>query len=107
MFCAIATGVSACCRLEADVGRARRRVAPRVDAELRQHRGDMVLDGAQRDDELLGDLRVRRSLAHEREDLELAWREARDVRARGTVRPAWDAQPAVAQLLRDATRERL
>ena len=81
--------------------RARARGAPggvpaRRGAELRQHRGDVVLGRPRRDDEPLGDLRVREPVGDEREHLELAGGQARRVRTRRLARARRNAQPELA-----------
>ena len=80
-------------RLETQLGGAPRGVPPRRGAELRQHRGDVVLGRSRRHDEPLGDLRVRQARR----------RRARAPRAGGrSARPGWRASPRAARAERGA-----
>jgi hypothetical protein len=62
-----------------------------VDAELAQDRADVMVDRLGRYEEPIGDLLVAQPLLHQREHLDLARRQARDVRTRSGAWPARDA----------------
>src|SRR5581483_2974794 len=79
---------------DAEAGRLRARFAARAGAELAQDRGDVVVDGALRDDEPLGDLGVPHAPGHEREHVELAGGQAGGVVARRRPRAAGHAAHA-------------
>jgi hypothetical protein len=64
------------------------RLPPRAHAELDEHRGHVMVDRADRDDEPLGDLGVRQPVLEEVEHGELARRQPRRIRAGRRPRPA-------------------
>ena len=80
-------------------------LAPGRRAELREHGGDVMLGGAERDDELVGDLCVGAASDDELHHLELARCQTRAVLAGGAVRPPRNARPELAQPLRDVPRQ--
>src|SRR5690606_31636126 len=93
--CATASNSSSSCRTGSSCSRlfpdtrfvldAQDRLDAALDVELAEDRRDMVVHGAPRTAELLGDLVVRRSVEHEREDLLFPLGQAERVGARGPV----------------------
>ena len=79
---------------------------PRAHAELAEHRGDVVIDGADGDRQPVGDLGVGHALAHEPEHGELAVRQARGVRPRRRPRAPRDARAHRPQALARPRRRR-
>src|SRR4051794_17097429 len=93
-------------RAQAELVRARDRLAAGWCGELAQHCRDMVLRGAWGDDEAISDLRVGQAFPEQREHLELTPGEACAVRAGLRSRAAGDAGSDCAELLRHAPLER-
>ena len=89
------------------LGSPARRFAARRGSELREHGGDVMLRRSRRDDEPLGDLRVRQPFAEQREHLELPRRQPGRVRARRLALPRGDAEAELAHARRDPSLERL
>src|SRR5215211_9023137 len=94
-------------RRQIQLRRAPDRLAPRRRAELRQHRGDVMLRGARRDDEPLRDLGVRQPFSEQCEDLELAYGESGWVGARRVPRPLRYPDPQLPHAHAKTPRERL
>ena len=74
------------------------RLGARADGELSQGRRNVVVDSPLRNDEAVGDLRVREPLREQREYLQLARRQTGRVLARRGAGPSWEtAHPTLAQ----------